>query len=155
MDSRCVTSKRPPPKNYTWPPYLKHQRDAIDLEVAGEIQLNSTGLSPAAQTWMPTDNWATTRAGALEQLTNFIEHHLAGFGPYEDAVAADNWALHHSLLSPYLNNGLLTPQEVIDAVLQAFTNRNLPIESVEAFIRQVIGWREYINGMYWFLGDGA
>ena len=147
-------NRLPPPKNYTWPPYLKHQRDSIDLEVAGEIQLNSTGLSPAAQTWKPTDNWATTRAGALEQLANFIEHHLAGFGPYEDAVAADNWALHHSLLSPYLNIGLLTPQEVIDAVLEAFTKRNLPIESVEAFIRQVIGWREYINGMYWFLGEG-
>ena len=67
-------------------------------------------------------------------------------------MAGDNWALHHSLLSPYLNNGLLHASEVIDAVLAAYRNDNKPIGSVEAFVRQVIGWREYINGMYWFLG---
>jgi deoxyribodipyrimidine photolyase-related protein len=77
---------------------------------------------------------------------------MAGFGPYEDAITKDNWALHHSLLSPYLNNGLLHAREVVDAALKAFEN-GAPIESVEAFVRQIIGWREYINGMYWFLGE--
>jgi deoxyribodipyrimidine photolyase-related protein len=89
----------------------------------------------------------------LAQLEYFIENHLAGFGPYEDAIAADNWALHHSLLSPYLNNGLLHAQEVVDRVIQAYKNGQAPIESVEAFVRQIIGWREYINGMYWYLGE--
>ena len=134
-------NRLPPPKNYTFPPYLEHERDAIDLEVAVEL-----GMSP-------TNTWATTRAGALLQLKNFIENHLDGFGPYEDAVMKENWALHHSLLSPYLNNGLLTPKEVVEAVLKAFDNGKASIESAEAFIRQVIGWREYINGMYWYLGD--
>ena len=83
----------------------------------------------------------------------YKRQHLAGFGPYEDAVAAENWALHHSLLSPYLNNGLLHAEEVVAAVLGEFTAGRAPIESVEAFVRQVIGWREYINGMYWFLGE--
>ena len=135
-------NRLPPPKNYQWPPYLAHQRDDIDRLVANQLE------------HQPTDAWATSRAGAVRQLENFVEHHLAGFGPYEDAIAQDNWALHHSLLSPYLNNGLLSAREVVSRVLEAFEARDLPIESVEAFVRQVIGWREYINGMYWFLGEG-
>jgi deoxyribodipyrimidine photolyase-related protein len=134
-------NRLPPPKNYTWPAYLEHERDAIDLEVAKEIS------------YTPTKTWATTRAGALQQLDNFIKNHLHAFGPYEDAIAADNWALHHSLLSPYLNNGLLHADEVVAQVVAAYKNKKAPIESVEAFVRQVIGWREYINGMYWFLGE--
>jgi deoxyribodipyrimidine photolyase-related protein len=130
-----------PPKNYTWPGHLDHERDDIDREV--EKQLNHT----------VTTTWATTRAGALKQLAWFVEHHLAGFGPYEDAVPKDEWALHHSLLSPYLNVGLLNAREVIAAVLDAYRDGRAPIQSVEAFVRQVIGWREYINGMYWFLGE--
>lgn len=133
-------NRLPPPKNYNWPAYLEHERDEIDQQVAAELGMT------------PTKTWATTRAGALAQLKNFIDNHLDGFGPYEDAITNDNWALHHSLLSPYLNNGLLHASEVIEAVLAAYRSDNKPIGSVEAFVRQVIGWREYINGMYWFLG---
>lgn len=60
--------------------------------------------------------------------------------------------MHHSLLSPYLNNGLLHASEVIDAVLLEYHAGHAPIGSVEAFVRQIIGWREYLNGMYWHLG---
>jgi deoxyribodipyrimidine photolyase-related protein len=134
-------NRLPPPKNYVWPPHLEHERDAIDKEV--ETELGHTA----------TKTWATTRAGALKQLEYFIEHHLAEFGPYEDAVAADEWALHHSLLSPYMNVGLLHAGEVVEAAVAAFARGGYAIESVEAFVRQIIGWREYINGMYWFLGE--
>lgn len=134
-------NRLPPPKNYTWPAYLEHERDAIDLEVAAELKMT------------PTKTWATTRAGAMAQLKYFIKNHFEKFGPYEDAMALDSWALHHSLLSPYLNNGLLHPSEVIDAACKSFYKGNVPIESAEAFVRQIIGWREYINGMYWFLGE--
>jgi len=133
-------NRLPPPKNYTWPAHLEHERDEIDREV--EVQLGHTA----------TETWATTRAGALAQLRNFIDNHLAGFGSYEDAIAKDEWALHHSLLSPYLNVGLIHAREVVAAALATFGEGRAPIESVEAFVRQVIGWREYINGMYWFLG---
>jgi deoxyribodipyrimidine photolyase-related protein len=133
-------NRLPPPKNYTWPPYLEHTRDQIDKEVASEIG------------YTPDSTWATTRKGAIVQLKNFIDNHFAEFGPYEDAMAADNWALHHSLLSPYLNNGLLHAQEVIDAAVAAFKKSAIPIASAEGFIRQIIGWREYVNGMYWYLG---
>ena len=133
-------NRLPPPKNYTWPPYLEHSRDQIDKEVAAEIG------------YTPDSTWATTRKGALAQLKNFIDNHFAEFGPYEDAMAADNWALHHSLLSPYLNNGLLHAEEVIEAAETAFKTGDIPIASAEGFIRQIIGWREYVNGMYWYLG---
>jgi deoxyribodipyrimidine photolyase-related protein len=133
-------NRLPPPKNYTWPPYLDHSRDQIDKEVAAEI-----GYSPDT-------TWATTRKGALAQLKNFIDNHFAQFGPYEDAMALDNWALHHSLLSPFLNNGLLHAQEVVAAAEAAFKTGEIPIASAEGFIRQIIGWREYVNGMYWYLG---
>jgi len=133
-------NRLPPPKKYEGPKYLEHRRDEIDNQVAIEISHK------------PTSTWATTRKGALAQLKNFIENHFAEFGPLEDAMTTDNWALHHSLLSPYLNNGLLHPSEVIRAAVQAFNTGAIPIESAEGFIRQVIGWREYVNGMYWFLG---
>ena len=133
-------NRLPPPKKYEGPAYLEHKRDEIDLEVASELSFTAT----------PT--WATTRKGALKALKNFIENHFAEFGPLEDAMTTDNWALHHSLLSPYLNNGLLHPSEVIHAAMKAFKTGEIPIASAEGFIRQLIGWREYVNGMYWFLG---
>jgi deoxyribodipyrimidine photolyase-related protein len=133
-------NRLPPPKKYEGPAYLEHKRDAIDLEVAKELGHTST------------TTWGTTRKGALAQLKNFIDNHFAEFGPLEDAMTTDNWAVHHSLLSPYLNNGLLHPTEVIHAAMKAFNTGTVPIESAEGFIRQLIGWREYVNGMYWFLG---
>jgi deoxyribodipyrimidine photolyase-related protein len=134
-------NRLPPPKNYQWPKYLTHERDEIDLEVARELD------------YEPKNYWATTRKGALAQLDNFLKLHFAMFGPYEDAVTTENWALHHSLLSPYLNNGLLHPSEVINAAQKRFAKGDIPIASAEAFVRQIIGWREYVNGMYWYLGE--
>jgi len=133
-------NRLPPPKQYEGPAYLEHKRDEIDLEVAKELDHT------------PTTTWATTRKGALAQMRNFFDNHFAEFGPLEDAMTTDNWALHHSLLSPYINNGLLHPSEVIHAAVKAFNTGDVPIESAEGFIRQIIGWREYVNGMYWFLG---
>jgi deoxyribodipyrimidine photolyase-related protein len=134
-------NRLPPPKNHAWPEPLEHSRDEIDLQVAAELEMQAT------------TTWATTREGALKQLEHFIKNGLDEFGPYEDAVAGESWAMNHSLLSPYLNNALISPEEVIDAVLEAYAIGNARIESVEAIVRQIIGWREYINGMYWFLGE--
>lgn len=133
-------NRLPPPKNYDWPPYLEHELDEIDLQAANEIGFT------------PTKIWATTRSGARAQLRYFVDHHLADFGPLEDAMTTENWALHHSLLSPYLNIGLLHVSEVLDAVLTRHAEGDIPIASTEGFVRQLIGWREYVNGMYWHLG---
>jgi deoxyribodipyrimidine photolyase-related protein len=134
-------NRLPPPKNYTWAPYLIHSFNEIDKQVALELD------------HVPSGTWATTRDGALAQLDYFLDRNFAAFGPYEDAVPADNWAVHHSLLSPYLNNGLLHPSEIIAAALNRFDSGGISLESCEAFIRQIIGWREYVNGMYWYLGE--
>ena len=134
-------NRLPPPKNYKYPPYLKHKPDEIDQMVAGELGIK------------PSQVWGTSRKAAKAQLKNFIDNHFANFGPYEDAMTNENWALHHSLLSPYLNNGLLHPAEVLTAALTAYKKGVVDIASTEGFIRQVIGWREYVNGMYWYLGD--
>ena len=134
-------NRLPPPKKYEGPPYLEHQRDEIDQEVGAELG------------YTLTTTWATTRTGALAQMKNFFDNHFAEFGPLEDAMTTENWALHHSLLSPYLNNGLLHASEVVNAATDAFHSGKVPIESAEGFIRQIIGWREYVNGMYWFLGS--
>ena len=134
-------NRLPPPKNYKWPKYLTHDRDDVDVEVAKELG------------YQPKNYWATTRAGALKQLDHFLKYSFANFGPYEDAVTSESWALHHSLISPYLNNGLLHPLEVIKAAQKRFLKGDIPIPSAEAFVRQIIGWREYVNGMYWYLGE--
>lgn len=144
-------NRLPPPKNYHYPPYLTHQRDEIDLAVIKELRANLPLL------WGddPDESWATTRAGALRQMEYFFEHHFAAFGPYEDAMprAEESWQVHHSLLSPYLNNGLLHPQEVVAAAIERFERGDIPIASCEGFIRQVIGWREYVYGIYWLFGE--
>lgn len=134
-------NRLPPPKNHIYPPYKVHEPDEIDLAVASELGIEA-----------PTE-WATTRQGALTVMKDFLDNHFAQFGPYEDAMTTENWALHHSLLSPYLNNGLLHPAEVINAAIEKFETGDIPIASCEGFIRQIIGWREYVNGMYWYLGE--
>lgn len=137
-----------PPKNYVYPPYLTHERDAIDEQVLSDLDAMNLDLWGAE----PDGTWGTTRAAALRQLDHFLERHFGTFGPYEDAMPSHNWAVHHSLLSPYLNVGLLHAEEVLARVLERFERGDIPIESCEGFVRQLIGWREYVNGLYWHFG---
>jgi len=143
-------NRLPPPKGeHTWPTYVTHERDEIDARVLREIAEQKHPVFGDE----PDSTWATTRAGALSQLSHFLEHAFAEFGAYEDAMPNESWAVNHSLLSPYLNVGLLHAQEVIDAAIARFSQGGIPLASAEGFIRQVIGWREYINGLYWYFGD--
>lgn len=93
-------------------------------------------------------SYAVTREQALELLENFIEHRLDEFGPYEDALKTGDHKLFHSQLSFYLNNGLLLPAEVCEKAVTAYEEGNARLNSVEGFIRQIIGWREYIRIYY-------
>ena len=98
--------------------------------------------------------WPVTRQQALAFLSFFITHKLAGFGDHQDAMWQSNNAtqspyLWHSLLSTSLNLKLLNPREVIAEVVQAYRQKQLPLASVEGFIRQILGWREFIRGVYW------
>lgn len=93
--------------------------------------------------------WATTREDALRALKHFITDCLANFGDYQDAMKSGEDFLFHALLSPYLNIGLLDPREVCEAALKAYAEERAPLAAVEGFVRQVLGWREYIRGFYW------
>jgi deoxyribodipyrimidine photolyase-related protein len=97
---------------------------------------------------------AVTREQALAAFEDFVANRLADFGPYEDAMSSQHPVLYHSLLSPYLNIGLLEPLEVIAAVQRAYHRGRAPISSVEGFVRQVLGWREYIYWQYWRMMPG-
>lgn len=96
--------------------------------------------------------FATDRVGALKALNHFIEHALPKFGDFQDAMLNDNRFLYHAVISPYLNVGLLGPLEVCRAAEQAYRSGTVPINAAEGFIRQIIGWREYVRGIYFLEG---
>jgi deoxyribodipyrimidine photolyase-related protein len=95
--------------------------------------------------------YATTHADAAAALDTFIEDRLPRFGDYEDAMSAAHDTLYHSVLSPYLNIGLLEPLQLVRAAEAAYRAGHAPINAVEGFVRQVIGWREFMYWQYWRL----
>jgi len=95
--------------------------------------------------------WPVTRADALSALDDFIAHGLPAFGDYQDAMKAGAPFLFHALLAPALNLGLLSPTEVCRAAEAAWRSGNAPLNAVEGFVRQILGWREYVRGVYWTL----
>ncbi len=135
-------NREPPPKDgRAWPELTKFTLDEIDDAV----------LDLGANTWgdRPDGWWPVTREQALIRLDEFIERSLDPFGPHEDAMLAEEWKLAHSTLSSSMNLGLLHPLEVVERAELAYRNGSARISSAEGFIRQVIGWREYVWGVYW------
>ena len=96
--------------------------------------------------------FAVTRADALKQQTQFLDHALPKFGDYQDAMLTGEPFLWHSILSPYINSGLLDPLELCREVEQRYHDGKVPLNAAEGFIRQIIGWREYVRGIYWLAG---
>ncbi|MEK9650477.1 MAG: cryptochrome/photolyase family protein [Gammaproteobacteria bacterium] len=94
-------------------------------------------------------NWGVTHSDALRALDHFIKHNLKNYGEFQDAIDQENPFLFHSLLSPYINVGLLDPMAAIKAAESAYYSKQAPLNSVEGFIRQILGWREFIRGIYW------
>lgn len=92
--------------------------------------------------WLPT-----TRRQTLRWYRHFLEHYFARFGDYEDALSGRDPFLFHSVLSPMLNMGLVTPDEVLDRALKSADEHSVPLNSLEGLVRQVIGWREFIRGI--------
>jgi deoxyribodipyrimidine photolyase-related protein len=93
--------------------------------------------------------WAVTRAEALEALDHFITVCLPSFGDYQDAMKTGEPFLFHSIISPYLNIGLITAREICARAEAEWQADRAPLNAVEGFIRQILGWREYVRGIYW------
>ena len=94
-------------------------------------------------------NWPVSREQALDMLDNFVRHRLLSFGPFQDAMWQGEPILSHSGISAALNLKLLNPREVIQSAIDAYQLGQATIQSVEGFIRQILGWREYVRGIYW------
>jgi deoxyribodipyrimidine photolyase-related protein len=123
-------------------PPLNEYTKAAQIYVKQHFPQNyGTTAQPFAAGFYPS-----TFQEAADWLTDFLEVRFADFGAYEDAIVMDQSILHHSLLSPLLNIGLLAPQQIVDGAL-AMVDR-VPLNSLEGFIRQVIGWREFIRITY-------
>ena len=132
------------PKNYTLPLVPKNFSD-LSLDKLKNSINKYFGDHPGLinNLWMPTN-----RKDALSWFDNFLKVKFNNFGNYEDAIHSENNFLFHSGLSPIMNMGLLTPKEVIDKALKFSVEYEIPINSTEGFVRQIIGWREFIRGIY-------
>lgn len=96
--------------------------------------------------------WASSRPEAIVALSDFLDQRMALFGPYEDAMSHKQDFVFHSLLTPALNIGLLSPNDVLYALMLAHDRTPFPLASLEGFVRQIIGWREFMRGVYRFRG---
>ena len=133
----------------TAPPPIDRD-DPVLAEVQADIDRHAPGLAGRAEDfWLPT-----TRAGAESWLEDFVARRLPAFGPFEDVSdPADPW-LRHSALAPLLNIGLLDPLACVRAAEAAYRAGAAPLASAEGFIRQILGWREFVNGVYWLRMPG-
>ncbi|MGB3726787.1 MAG: cryptochrome/photolyase family protein [Glaciecola sp.] len=138
------------PKDMTPPPPTMFEPDTITEEV---IALVESEFSDHFGDLLPF-HYAVTRTQALTVLNEFIEQRLPNFGTYQDAMVQDEPWMYHSHISFYLNTGLLMPTEVLDAAQQAYIDGHAALNCVEGFIRQILGWREYVRGFYWHLMPG-
>jgi deoxyribodipyrimidine photolyase-related protein len=136
-DNRKKLPRNVQPPEVAWTTPGAHEKDVIEL-VRREFKDH-----PGDATEF---RWPTTRVQAREWLDDFVANRLDDFGPYEDAICSRSATVFHSVLSPCLNLGLLTPREVIDAALVRVDD--VPMQSLEGFVRQVIGWREFVRGVY-------
>jgi deoxyribodipyrimidine photolyase-related protein len=144
-------NREPPPKGSrvldVEPPY-RPDEDEIDAQVRRD--LDEMGL-PTVGVDGPR-LFAVTPAEAQRALQHFIDRRLGAFGRYEDAMLSEDWAMSHSLLSVPLNLGVLHPLDAVHAAEQAYRNGAAPLAAVEGFIRQILGWREYMWQLYWHFG---
>jgi deoxyribodipyrimidine photolyase-related protein len=143
-----------PPKQATLGvprPYRPHE-DAIDREVRRDLDRlrDDRRIDPVGDDGPRA--FAVTRAEAHRALRRFLTTRLPTFGPYQDAMLSRDWAMSHALLSAPLNLGLLDPLYVVHQAERCLRDGRAPLNSVEGFIRQILGWREWIWHLYWYMG---
>lgn len=138
-------NRKSPKNNMKSPKRISHKKDKITLEVldlvAKKFANNFGDLLPF--------HFAINRDQALIEAKHFIDEILPNFGDYQDAMVTNEAYLFHSLLSSYINVGLLMPLELCKMAENSYYNNKAPLNAVEGFIRQILGWREYVRGIYW------
>ena len=138
-------NRKPIPKRVDPPPVPIFSPDEITQEVMALVEARFGSHFGKLDGFA----FAVTREQASTALRDFIDNRLPSFGDYQDAMRADEPFLFHSILSPYINAGLLSPREVCEAAQDAYDQRLVPLNAAEGFIRQILGWREYMRGIYW------
>ncbi len=136
-------NRKPTARDLLMPRPLSFAPDAITREVLALVERRFDFGSLA------DFDFAVTREDALRQQAHFLDHALARFGECQDAMLADEPWMYHSILSPYINSGLLNPLALCREVEARYRAGAVPLNSAEGFIRQIIGWREYVRGIYW------
>ena len=138
------------PKSKSTPHRFLPEADALTREVMALVEARFADHFGDLEPWV----FATTRAGAEEARDHFIAEILPGFGDWQDAMARGEPWMWHSLLSAYINCGLLDPLDVCRRAEAEWKAGRAPLNAVEGFIRQIIGWREYVRGIYWLKMPG-
>jgi len=138
-------NRKPPKNGLNVPPPFTQSIDPTTRDVMGLVDRHFGDHFGDLEPF----HFAVTRADALRALDHFIEHRLSQFGDYQDAMIQGEPWMFHSHISFYLNCGLLLPLECARAAERAFHAGDAPLNAVEGFIRQIIGWREYVRGIYW------
>lgn len=141
-------NRKTPPRGLNYPPPPRFEPDAITQEVLALVAAEFPGHFGLLEPFW----FAVTRDGALEALAHFIAFALPHFGDYQDAMITGQEFLYHAVISPYLNSGLLTAREVIGAAETAYREGEVPLNATEGFTRQILGWREYVRGVYFHAG---
>ncbi len=141
-------NRKPAKSKLDFPTHLEFEPDSITEDVLRLVEVRfNDHFGELRPFWFPV-----TRSQAVQLRDAFIERALPQFGKFQDAMLADEKFLFHSLLSSSLNIGLLDPLDLCRRAEKAFYDGKAPLNSVEGFIRQIIGWREYVRGFYWLKG---
>ncbi|MBU0739067.1 MAG: cryptochrome/photolyase family protein [Alphaproteobacteria bacterium] len=138
-------NRKPPAEGLKGPKRISHRKDTITKSVLDLVEERFTGHMGSLASF----HFAVTAAQAEMELQQFIEEILPTFGDYQDAMVKGEPYLYHSLISSYVNAGLLMPIDVIRRAEAAWFEGRAPLNAVEGFIRQILGWREYVRGIYW------
>ncbi|MCA1769243.1 MAG: cryptochrome/photolyase family protein, partial [Halomonas sp.] len=138
-------NRKPLPADLTVPEPPRHGRDTITETVLALVAEHFGDHFGTLEGF----HWPVTRRQALVDFRHFLDHLLPDFGRYQDAISDSEPFLFHSRLAPALNLGLLSPRELCESAEREYLEGRAPLNAVEGFIRQILGWREYVRGLYW------
>jgi deoxyribodipyrimidine photolyase-related protein len=136
------------PKGLILPTYFKPTQNKFVVEAEQYVNTNFASNLGTSENFQ----YAVTFEDAKKWLDDFLQNRFGLFGPYEDAIAVKEPYLFHSVITPYLNTGLLTPTYVVKRIMDTAIDLNIPLASVEGYLRQIIGWREFMRGVYHYKG---